>query len=100
MTPLISLILVFITQIIGYIFFYSKGIKGWRYVLFVILLFLCILVLPDYFIRLYRPKDGLDSTRCGMVDLDVFLFFWMYGVSGAILTHVLFWLGYKIKESK
>jgi len=100
MTPLISLILVFIIQIIGYIFFYRKGIKGWRYALFVVLLLLCILILPGAFISAYFNNDELNNPRCGMVDLGMYMFFWMFGVGGLLLIHLLFWGVNKLKGRK
>lgn len=100
MTPIFTLVLVFIAQILGYFFFYNKGIKGWRYALFVVLLALCFLILPNYFINLYFNKKNASDARCGMVDFGIFLFFWMYGIGGMLLIHLLFWLGNKVKWRK
>ncbi|MCC9044331.1 hypothetical protein LNQ81_16785 [Myroides sp. M-43] len=100
MTPIISLILVLIIQIIGYIFFYKKGIKGWRYALFLPLLFIMMVVLPPIFVERLYPMDEFSSNRCGMVDLGVYLFFIMYGVIGLVFVHLIFWVGNKYLLTK
>lgn len=100
MTPIISLILVLIVQIIGYVFFYKKGIKGWRYALFLPLLFIMMVVLPPVFVEKLYPMDEFSSSRCGMVDLGVYLFFILYGVVGLLLIHLVFWVGNKCFATK
>ncbi|WP_121965134.1 hypothetical protein [Myroides sp. N17-2] len=88
MTPVISLILVLIIQIMGYIFFYKMGIKGWRYVLLVLLLVICVEYLPNYFIS----KVCIEREPGYYMDAPEPYFFFGISAGGlVVLTHLTFW---------
>ncbi|MEK6493352.1 hypothetical protein [Myroides odoratimimus] len=90
LNPLVTIILVLVVQILGYLIFYKKGGKQWRYVLFALVFFLFLIVLPSVFVSKLYPIDEFSSSRCGMVDLGVYLFFWFIGIGGMLVIHLLF----------
>lgn len=95
LNPLVTIISVLVVQILGYLIFYKKGIKRWRYALFALVFFLFLIVFPSVFVSKLCPIDELSGSRCGMVDLGIYLFFWFIGIGGMLVIHLLFWASNK-----
>lgn len=86
MTPFNVFGILFIIQIVGYIFLDKFNLKKWKYLILGLLLVVYIFIIPRYF----SPDISDDEIECGMPMLVVTLTIWLLGCGITLITHVIY----------
>ncbi len=85
MTPSFIIKIGLLCQLFLYILLDVLHLKVWKYLIFSILLFLYIFILPSYFITI----DPNNKFICSEPILAIKLVFWFLGCGSTIILHLL-----------
>ncbi|WP_407480576.1 hypothetical protein [Elizabethkingia meningoseptica] len=83
MILLLTIIFITILQITAYILLDKYGLKNWKYLVLGLVL-LTELFMPPGFFTERKPEE---IVKCGMQELSVKMFFMVFGIIIAFVTH-------------
>lgn len=99
MLAIVPILLITLLQILGYLYLDQKGWSHWKLSFPLLFIPLYIFVIgPIYVSYYYVPLKENVEFGCGMPVFSMFIFFVVFGLSGLLLTHVLYWVISKVKK--
>jgi len=98
MLLILLLFFVALIQVLGYVYFDQKGWHYWKLAIPLIFIPIYIFVIAPAYLSYQIPKKENGELGCGMPALGLFLFTVIIGISGLLITHLLYWLFRKIKK--